>query len=55
MLDHEFHFVLSFSYSYACGGHSGPQRIVRKVLNAGLYWPSLFHNAYLFCKACEQC
>ena len=54
MLDNKFHSVLSFGHTYACGGHFGPQRTTRKVLDAGLYWPSLFHDAYLFCKACEQ-
>ena len=55
MPDYEFHSMLSFCHAYACGDHFGPQIIARKVLDAGLYWPSLLHDAYLFCKACEQC
>ena len=51
----EFHSVLSFCHAFACGGHFGPQRTARKVLDSGLYWPTLFHDAYLFCKSCEQC
>ena len=53
--DHEFHSILSFCHTFACGGHFGSQRTARKVLNSRLYWPTLFHDAYLFCKSCEQC
>ena len=53
--DHEFHSILSFCHTFACGGHFGSQRTARKVLDSGLYWPTLFHDAYLFCKSCEQC
>ena len=35
--DYEFHSMLSFCHSYACGGHFGPQRTARKVFDAGLY------------------
>ena len=53
--DHEFHSILSFCHTFACGGHFGSQRTARKVLDSGLYWPTLFHDAYMFCKSCEQC
>ena len=26
-----------------------------KVLESGLYWPSIFKDAYHFCKSCEKC
>src|SRR2546430_17079079 len=26
-----------------------------KVLQSGLYWPTLFKDAYNFCKACDRC
>ncbi|XP_074559897.1 uncharacterized protein LOC141815936 [Curcuma longa] len=53
--DCEFQSVLSFCHTLACGGHFGPQRTARKVLDAGLYWPTLFRDAFQFHKTCERC
>ena len=53
--DAEFNSILSFCHSFACGGHFGPKRTARKVLDSGFYWPTLFHDAYIYCKNCEQC
>ncbi|XP_071917965.1 uncharacterized protein [Coffea arabica] len=39
----------------ACGGHFGPKRTARKVLESGFYWPTLFKDAYSFCKSCDKC
>ena len=47
--------ILAFCHSYACGGHFGPKRTARKVLECGLFWPTLFYDAYLFCKSCSNC
>ena len=43
-----------FCHSYACGGHFGAKRTVRKVLECGFYWLSIFHDSYSFCKSCEH-
>ena len=51
----EFHSILTFCHSFACGGHFGPKRTARKVLESGFYWPTLFKDAYLFCKSCDKC
>ena len=51
----EIQSVLTFCHAYACGGHFGPKRTARKVLDSGFYWPTLFHDAYIICKNCEQC
>ncbi|XP_048232888.1 uncharacterized protein LOC125370638 [Ricinus communis] len=42
-------------HDYACGGHFGPRRTARKILDCGLYWETLFKDAYQFCKSCERC
>ena len=47
--------ILRFCHNYACGGHFGPKRTARKVLDSELYWATLFRDAYLFCKNCERC
>ena len=53
--NHEMQSILTFCHAYACGGHFGPKRTARKTLDCGFYWPTLFHDAYEFCKHCEQC
>ena len=47
--------ILNFCHSYACGGHFGPKRTARKVLDSGFYWPTLFKDAYIICKNCDNC
>ncbi|KAL2228808.1 UNVERIFIED_CONTAM: Retrovirus-related Pol polyprotein from transposon 17.6 [Sesamum indicum] len=47
--------ILEICHSYACGGHFGPKRTARKVLECGLFWPNMFKDAYLFCQSCENC
>jgi hypothetical protein len=51
----EFHSILTFCHSYACGGHFGPKRTALKILESGFYWPSLFKDAYVFCATCDRC
>eukprot|EP00257_Ricinus_communis_P025114 XP_025012528.1 uncharacterized protein LOC107260976 [Ricinus communis] len=52
---HEVASILTFCHLYAYGGHFGPKRTARKVLECGLFWPNLFRDSYMFCKACENC
>ena len=51
----EFKSILDFCHSYACGGHFGAKRTALKVLESGFYWPTIFKDAYLVCKACDRC
>ncbi|XP_071939268.1 uncharacterized protein [Coffea arabica] len=46
--ENEFQSILAYCHSFACGGHFGPKRTARKVLESGFYWPTLFKDAYLF-------
>ncbi|XP_022899430.1 uncharacterized protein LOC111412742 [Olea europaea var. sylvestris] len=39
---------------YTCGGHFGEKRTALKVLESGLYWPTLFKDAFLFCDRCQR-
>ena len=52
---HEVPSILAFCHSEACGGHFGPKRTARKVLDSGFFWPSLFEDSYKFCRSCERC
>ncbi|XP_042019013.1 uncharacterized protein LOC121766843 [Salvia splendens] len=38
-----------------CGGHFGPRKTARKVLDSGFYWPILHKDAFEFCQNCERC
>ena len=55
IVESEFHSILTFCHSYACGGHFGSKRTTIKVLDSGFYWPTIFKDAYLFCKSCDRC
>ncbi|CAN6720271.1 unnamed protein product [Malus baccata var. baccata] len=47
--------VLRFAHHFACGGHFGQKRTVEFFLQSGLFWPTLFKDAYNWCKACDRC
>ncbi|CAN6697728.1 unnamed protein product [Malus baccata var. baccata] len=47
--------VLRFAQHFACGGHFGQKRTAEKFLQSGLFWPTLFKDAYNWCKACDRC
>lgn len=51
----EIYSILTYCHNYACGGHFGPKRTARKILDSGFYWETLFKDAYQFCKSCEKC
>ena len=53
--ENEIESILRFCHSEACGGHFGPKRTARKVLECELYWPNVFKDSYMFCKACSNC
>ncbi|KAK5826686.1 hypothetical protein PVK06_021612 [Gossypium arboreum] len=47
--------ILTFCHTEACVGHFGPKLTAHKVLECGLYWPTIFRDAYNFCKSCDKC
>ena len=53
--DQEIASVLTFCHSYSCGGHFGPRKTAHKILESGLFWPTIFRDAYLFCRSCARC
>ncbi|XP_027357518.1 uncharacterized protein LOC113866919, partial [Abrus precatorius] len=53
--DEEISSILQFCHASAVGGHQGPQRTARKVLDAGLYWPSIFKDSWQAYSTCERC
>ncbi|CAM8901291.1 unnamed protein product [Rhodiola kirilowii] len=53
--DDEIASVLRFCHEHACGGHFGPRRTSRKILDCGFFWPHVFRDAYDHCKKCDKC
>ncbi|RDX94471.1 Retrovirus-related Pol polyprotein, partial [Mucuna pruriens] len=44
-----------FCHSTPGGGHHGSTRTAKKVLDYGLYWPTIFRDAYQFISTCDKC
>ncbi|CAM9000225.1 unnamed protein product [Rhodiola kirilowii] len=53
--DIEIASVVSFCHEHACGGHFGPMRTARKILDSGFFWPSVFRDSYEHCRKCDRC
>ena len=53
--DSERQSVLDFCHGREGSGHYGPKRTAHKVLECGLYWPTIHKDAYEFCKNCKMC
>ncbi|KAL4290652.1 hypothetical protein GQ457_14G014500 [Hibiscus cannabinus] len=47
--------ILEQCQSAPYGGHFGGNRTAAKVLQSGLYWPTLHKDAQLFCQQCDRC
>ena len=47
--------ILEHCHPFEYGGHFGGQRIVAKVLQSGIFWPSLFKDDHSFVKTCDKC
>ena len=55
MPEFEIQPILEACHSSECGGHFGPQRTAKKVLDCGFWWPTLFKDANRLCVSCHQC
>ncbi|CAM8965703.1 unnamed protein product [Rhodiola kirilowii] len=53
--DNEISSVISFCHEFACGGHFGPRKTARKILDSGFFWPSIFKDAKEKCQKCDKC
>jgi hypothetical protein len=51
----EINAVLKLCHDQARGGHFRPKRTAKKILDNGLYWKTLFRDAYIYCRSCDRC
>jgi hypothetical protein len=55
ILNNEVSSVIKFYHSKAYGGHFSSKKMTAKILQCGFYWPTMFKDTHVFCKACENC
>ena len=53
--DEEAKKILWQCHNSPYGGHFNGERTAAKVLQSGFYWPTLFKDANLHCKYCDEC
>ncbi|KAL4284813.1 hypothetical protein GQ457_16G018090 [Hibiscus cannabinus] len=51
----EQQLILEQCHSAPYGGHFGGNKTTAKVLQSGLYWPTLHRDAQLFYQQCDRC
>jgi hypothetical protein len=54
-LDHERQDILWEFHSGVAGGHVGGKAMAQKVLQAGLWWETLFKDAKAHARLCDVC
>lgn len=47
-------YFASFS-CFSSKGHFGPERIARKFVDSGFYWPTILKDAYETFRTCKEC
>ncbi|KAI3506430.1 hypothetical protein L1887_28788 [Cichorium endivia] len=53
--DNEIPEVLEHCHASACGGHFSTKNTGYRILESGLYWPTIFKDAYKTAKECSNC
>jgi len=53
--DNEISNVIKLCHSKACESHFSSKKTTAKILQCGFYWPTMFKDTHVFCKACENC
>ncbi|MCO5594979.1 hypothetical protein L7F22_049016 [Adiantum nelumboides] len=51
----EIETILLSCHDGVCGGHFAQEITIRKILQAGFVWPSLYRDVQHWCKACKAC
>ena len=48
-------YVLEEVHGGVCGDHMGAKSLVRKIIRAGYFWPTMQQDATDFVKKCDSC
>ncbi|CAM6093914.1 unnamed protein product [Calypogeia fissa] len=52
---HEIQTVIQAMHEEEVGGHYALNNTVKKIQNAGYWWPTMFRDTHTFIKACDPC
>ena len=53
--DSQARMILQELHKGNAGGHFSQDITVRKVLDAGYWWPTLYKDTYQYCQTCHEC
>ena len=53
--EEETKYVLEEVHGGICGDHMGAKSIVRKIMRAGYFWPTMQQDTVDFVKKCDSC
>jgi len=48
-------YVLEEVHGGICGDHMGHKLLVRRIMRAGYFWPTMQQDAVEFLKRCDNC
>ena len=51
----EARYVLKEVHEGICGDHMGQKSLMRKIMRAGYFWPTMQQDAAEFVKRCDSC
>jgi hypothetical protein len=51
----EIESIITHCHSSPCGGHMSKSKTVAKILQAGLFWPTMFRDVHIFTMKCDRC
>jgi hypothetical protein len=52
--DNEVSSVIKLCHSEACGSHFSSKKTTAKILQIGIYWPTMLKDTRAFCKTCQK-
>ena len=47
--------ILAMCHSSTCEGHFAARKLVKKILQSGFYWPTIFKDVHRLYMKCLQC
>jgi len=51
----EAKYILEEVHEGICGDHMGAKSLVRKIMRAGYFWPTMLQEATEFVRKCDSC
>ena len=55
VFDHERQCVMVEAHAGVSGGHYVGKETVHKILQAGLWWPTIHMDTRKYCRDCDEC